>query len=221
MPWPGNEDFVSGAMLLFGGTGNERASGGDGADNMRGELGDDILQGGDGNDRLYGDQGSGRLIGGSGDDVIYAGKHAGGEQSVLSGDVGSDTFRYEFNHAYDWTSDDRCFLLHQVSDVIGDFTYREDKLFIEALANNAVDDPSGMYTFDFADLDTNGNGILTDADEAISINWQSFMGKTRHSLTIDIGKFAALQEAAPGGFSGTITLFGVTSLTADDFVSAS
>ena len=81
-----------------------------------------------------------------------------------------------------------------------------------------MDRPTGHYVFEFSLLDTNGNGIITDADEAVSIGLQSFMGEQKFSMTIDIAKIAAMQASEGGsGFSGTITLFGITTLTAADF----
>lgn len=66
---------------LRGGRGDDSLKGQAGRDLLEGNQGDDILEGGDGADRLLGDVGSDRLIGGRGNDT-------------LSGGEGSDRFEF-------------------------------------------------------------------------------------------------------------------------------
>ena len=107
----GGDDFVSGGGgndtveggndndLLYGGSGADAVEGGNGNDVLEGNAGSDFLSGGNDNDVLYA---SGRLdtresvrshnvlSGGNGDDVLIAGRG----YDEMSGDLGSDTFRY-------------------------------------------------------------------------------------------------------------------------------
>ncbi len=208
-------------MLLFAGAGNDLANGGTRNDNMRGELGDDILSGGYGddrldgglgNDQLYGGEGTDRLIGGAGDDWLRSGETREGT-SILTGGSGSDLFDYSLQTG-GGTSDNPESEFWLVNDLISDFTVGQDKLHIASRVDNEAEGTTEFYEFKFSDLDTNGNGIVTDADEAVSINLMSFMGEQRFSLTIDFGQFHP-NNGQVG--SGTITLFGVTTLTAGDF----
>ncbi|MDH4583800.1 tandem-95 repeat protein, partial [Pseudomonas sp. BN415] len=101
---------------LAGGTDNDRLYGGMGDDLLEGEDGDDILYGEDGNDSLDGGSGYNQLIGGEGNDSLTLGNGAGSssyafggngddlliavglasDASVsLSGESGSDTYRYD------------------------------------------------------------------------------------------------------------------------------
>jgi hypothetical protein len=192
-----------------------------GNDQLSGGLGDDRLDGGTGNDMLYGDYGADRLIGGDGNDVLHTGDHgytapSEGKQSILTGGGGRDTFEYGFRVAYDWIIDHGYSQLTSVSDVITDFTRGEDKIDISSNVWGP-ESPHDEYDFKFSDLDTNGNGVITDADQAVSIGLQSFMGEQKSSLTIDVDKFAASTNDPGFSGSGTITLFGVTTLTATDF----
>jgi len=86
-----NEDVV-----LTGGSGDDRLSGGSSADTIKGGSGDDRLDGGSGNDALEGGSGDDRLNGGSGDDVLAGGSgddqlHGGSGQDSLDGGSGDDT----------------------------------------------------------------------------------------------------------------------------------
>ncbi|MGH8579928.1 MAG: calcium-binding protein, partial [Gammaproteobacteria bacterium] len=68
--------------VLYGGAGNDRLLGADGADVIYGEADQDLIEGGVGNDAL---------VGGPGDDQVVAG--AG--EDYVSGDSGNDTLRGE------------------------------------------------------------------------------------------------------------------------------
>jgi Ca2+-binding RTX toxin-like protein len=220
-----------GSMTLLAGLGNDVAYGGHLGDNMRGEAGndqlsggagDDRLDGGAGNDLLYGDFGADRLIGGDGNDVLHASDQgyaapSEGKQSILTGGGGRDTFEYGFSHADDWIIDHGYGQLTDVSDVITDFTRGEDKIEISSGVWSSVEGTHDEYDFKFSDLDTSGNGVITGADQAVSIGLQSFMGEQKSSLTIDVGTFGASTNDPGFSGSGTITLFSVTALTATDF----
>jgi Ca2+-binding RTX toxin-like protein len=58
--------------------------GGDGNDNLHGNLDDDILRGGAGEDQLYGEWGSDRLFGNADNDLLDGG-------SCLTCEAGTDT----------------------------------------------------------------------------------------------------------------------------------
>ncbi|MGH8625142.1 MAG: hypothetical protein ACREYC_07695, partial [Gammaproteobacteria bacterium] len=68
--------------LLYGGAGNDRLLGADGADVIYGEADQDLIEGGGGNDALFG---------GPGDDQVVA----GADDDYVSGDSGNDTLRGE------------------------------------------------------------------------------------------------------------------------------
>lgn len=77
---------------IYGGSGDDVLTGGDGNDRLFGRDGDDVLNGGDGRDVLYGGDGNDVLDGGAGDDRLYG--HSGND--VLNGGDGNDvaTFNY-------------------------------------------------------------------------------------------------------------------------------
>ncbi|MGH8658773.1 MAG: calcium-binding protein [Gammaproteobacteria bacterium] len=68
--------------VLYGGAGNDRLLGADGADVIYGEADQDLIEGGGGNDALFG---------GPGDDQVVA----GADEDYVSGDSGNDTLRGE------------------------------------------------------------------------------------------------------------------------------
>ncbi|RYG34637.1 MAG: hypothetical protein EON93_07760, partial [Burkholderiales bacterium] len=79
-----------GADTINGGSGDDTLVGRSGADTLNGGSGDDILKGGSDNDRLNGGSGDDMLSGGSGDDVL----DGGAGDDVLSGGSGADIFRF-------------------------------------------------------------------------------------------------------------------------------
>ena len=78
---------VQAALVMQGGTGNDRLTGGALADNLAGGLGDDALYGNNGNDTLDGGDGNDRLGGGAGDDVLAGGSG----DDTMTGSIGADT----------------------------------------------------------------------------------------------------------------------------------
>lgn len=59
------------AVHIFGGDGNDRITGGSGADLLFGQAGNDTIKGGGGNDLLFGGAGNDTLDGGSGDNQLF------------------------------------------------------------------------------------------------------------------------------------------------------
>jgi VCBS repeat-containing protein len=74
--------------VRVGGNGDDRVTGGAGADLMFGQNGNDTLTGGDGNDLLCGASGNDTLSGGVGDDSLAG----GGGNDRLTGGLGADRF---------------------------------------------------------------------------------------------------------------------------------
>ncbi|MGY4295848.1 Ca2+-binding RTX toxin-like protein [Bradyrhizobium sp. i1.4.4] len=86
------------AVHIFGGDGNDRITGGSGADLLFGQAGDDTIKGGGGNDLLFGGAGNDTLDGGSGDNQLFgeAGNdlmiwNPGGGTNLFEGGDGNDT----------------------------------------------------------------------------------------------------------------------------------
>ncbi|MET4258845.1 Ca2+-binding RTX toxin-like protein [Bradyrhizobium sp. S3.12.5] len=86
------------AVNIFGGDGNDKITGGSGADLLFGQAGDDVIKGGGGNDLLFGGAGNDTLDGGSGDNQLFgeAGNdlmiwNPGGGTNVVEGGDGNDT----------------------------------------------------------------------------------------------------------------------------------
>jgi Ca2+-binding RTX toxin-like protein len=230
---------TDGSMTLFAGNGNDTAFGGALDDDLRGGSGDDVLfggfgddrlDGGSGDDRLVGDIGSARLTGGDGDDVLASGQARAGDRSILTGGRGDDIFNYGL-HGEREAADSPGNVFDAVNDLISDFG-DGDRLDISWQRSSSADGSRDSYDFRFADLDSDGDGFVTGADDAVSLQSASFMGQTAQSLVIDLEDFSRSTEVVhhandgspPVSFtglawgSGTITLFGVTSLAPNDFV---
>ncbi|QOZ68735.1 beta strand repeat-containing protein [Bradyrhizobium arachidis] len=86
------------AVHVFGGDGNDKITGGSGADLLFGQAGDDTIKGGGGNDLLFGGAGNDTLDGGSGDNQLFgeAGNdlmiwNPGGGTNLFEGGDGIDT----------------------------------------------------------------------------------------------------------------------------------
>ena len=94
------------SVHIFGGDGNDRITGGSGADLLFGQAGDDVIKGGGGNDLLFGGAGNDTLDGGSGDNQLFgeAGNdlmiwNPGGGSNVLEGGEGNDTAQVNGSNA--------------------------------------------------------------------------------------------------------------------------
>lgn len=177
-------------ILLFGGDGSERVSstgftplviyGEGGSDFLVGGLGSDALFGGnrgdriggnDGNDYIDGEDGDDTLTGGPGNDTVYGrdgndGLVGGPGDDLLFGGGGADQFRYDLPPTGGG------------QDVINDFVSFQDDLFLGGITA--------------AQLDTNGNSALDDADGRVSV--------VNSDLVIDFGA------------NNTLTVNGVSSL---------
>ncbi len=141
-----NEGFTP--MQVFGEAGNDFLFGGGGDDRIGGGEDRDFISGGSGNDAVLGDDGDDTLFGSDGEDSIEGG--TGNDQliggfgnDVLTGGEGFDQFRYDLP------------LVAGGNDTILDFSLG-DELFIGGITQAA--------------LDTSGDGILSDADDAVSFN---------------------------------------------------
>lgn len=204
---------IFGANLLIGGDGNDQLDGfgvlrgGDGDDRLDsrifidgrveesstlfGDAGDDVIavgansvgRGGDGNDTLFGgDHGPALLYGGAGDDRLASRADRPDEAPVLVGGPGMDT--------YDFANGNGGHAL--IVDAVGGF-----QLLTAAPLNL---------------LDSNGDGLLTEQDDRVSLVDASFEGVTHQSLQLEIAMEAGV-EIPP--IISSVTLFGITSISAD------
>ena len=82
-----NADRLSIPLTVNAGTGNDRVTGGDSTDVLRGEGGKDTLLGGRGDDTLDGQSGHDYLVGGEGNDLLSGG--SGDDR--MEGNAGRDT----------------------------------------------------------------------------------------------------------------------------------
>lgn len=147
-----------GGVDLYGGDGNDVLYGGDGNDTLDGGAGNDVLYGGAGDDHLYGGDGNDILFGGAGNDVIRGGLGS----DTMEGGAGSDLFV--------WKSAD----YDANTDVINDFTLREDRLSFETL---------------FAEGESN-----------ISIKAiQEALGKGQIDISVDANDFSLLNVSVNNG----------------------
>jgi len=73
---------------IFGGTGNDRITGGSGDDLLFGQAGNDTIKGGGGNDLLFGGDGDDTLIGGPGNDQMFG--EAGNDLMIWNPGDGTD-----------------------------------------------------------------------------------------------------------------------------------
>jgi Ca2+-binding RTX toxin-like protein len=180
-------DGSDGNDLIYGGAGNDHLDGGSGDDLLSDAEGNDVLRGGSGNDMLAGGAGDDTLSGGSDDDQL----NGGSGNDDLVGGSGND--RFVSDTAIGTLSDDGFVNRSLGNDSVFDFAQGEDTLvfrgFDEAL--NA-----------FSDLDTNGNGVLDEADAHVTVD--------EGDTVIDLG------GQTDGASEGTLTLVGVTGLEADD-----
>jgi hypothetical protein len=126
-------------------------------------------------------------------------------QDLLFGEGGRDLFEYdvivfagEFGGA----------------DVVADFTRGQDVLALR------FTDFDGITRGTFDDLDSNGNGRLGDRDAFVEVVRVTLGGVTEISTVIDVGGFAA-SVGLPVSGTNTLTVFGVTGLTAGDLAGES
>ncbi|WP_051328941.1 calcium-binding protein [Geminicoccus roseus] len=184
--WDGNDLLHGGGGRdqLQGGEGNDQIFGADGRDTLAGQVGDDDLSGGGGDDFLSGGAGNDRLSGGGGRDVFSFNVTPGAEYDFQESEIGQD--------------------------IAADFVRGQDIIHMA----RTIDTESGPFTSwkTFADLDTNGNGVLDEGDAFIAIRDVTLDGVTQASTVIDM---AGVWELGERG-SQTVTVFGVTDLGAGD-----
>jgi hypothetical protein len=188
-------DATSGVRATLGGNRNSMTGDAQGdtfisIEGLQGSQFGDTLSGNDrgnrldglgGDDTLTGGNGRDTLLGGSGNDTMNGGDNA----DTLDGGDGNDVMR---------GGDGRdTFIVSAGLDRITDFSTRFDKIDISG---------TGLV---FADLDTNGNGRLDNADAYVDI-----VGR---STVIDFGAALGL---APD--LDTLTVNNVSNLRADSFI---
>lgn len=211
----------AGNDYLFGSGGRDVVYGGAGGDDINGdyqnsddshEVGDgspvppgaaDRLLGGAGRDTIEGDEGNDFLSGGGDDDELQ------GElgSDVLNGGAGRDRFVYLSADGFQTNR------YENGIDLIEDFTRGKDEILY------VVSNPGGSRLSAFeapdsglVDLDSNGNDVLDDGDLYVEIEAVTHGGVTRRSTVIDTADFAEFDTG-----EHTLTVFGVTGLTTDDF----
>jgi Ca2+-binding RTX toxin-like protein len=192
-------DQLQGVGVLRGGNGDDRIDGrgvdgggvADGSSTLFGDAGDDVItagrdsvvRGGDGDDTLLASQwGPSLLYGGAGDDTLVA-MSSSETRATLVGGPGMDTYDFV---AY---SDEANAL---IVDVVGGF-----RLYVQDYLNQ---------------LDSNGDGLLTDADDRVQLVDELFEGVSRASLRMTVAHEAGVD--IPPTVS-VVSLFGITSISAD------
>jgi Ca2+-binding RTX toxin-like protein len=130
-------DFL-GNNSIIGGLGSDSIATGSGNDILIGgsstDTSGDTLSGGDGNDQLYGDLGDDLLIGGNGNDSIFGGPGA----DTLTGGTGNDTFYY-YNSGEGSTATGKV-------DGISDFVVGQDKIALSISGFDLSSLASGQTT---------------------------------------------------------------------------
>ncbi len=193
-----------GGDRLAGSSANDTLLGQGGADRIDAGEGDDYADGGGGNDALAGGAGTDLLDGGYGDDASDAGEGDDfvwlfeGRDAVTLGE-GADTLGLEL---FEGEPEDRYGI---GATVVTDFDPAEDRI---ALGVSGVDAAGRRVEVDpLADfLDSNGDGLLNAADEAVY--------GSEGGIVLDLG--LALSRALGRGdiepYVQTVRLLGVEEL---------
>jgi Ca2+-binding RTX toxin-like protein len=228
-----NDDTIPGDVgrdELRGGGGQDRLDGLGGSDRIRGGPGADIIFGEDpndatglfgpeGNDRLLGEDGNDQLFGSGGRDEIRGGSgfdildgNAGDD--VLIGGVGPDIFRYRLIDRLDEFEP----VAGDGEDLVRDFTRGTDLLSLELFATDGFDADRERGAALFDAVDTNGNSVLDNADEHVTVANATYQGETRRSTIIELGERHDELFGTSGEFGADdrLVVFGVTGLTVDD-----
>ncbi len=188
------------ANVIGGGPGDDEIRGRGAADRLYGALGNDWLIGDEGADKLYGGDGADNLQGLDDADLLegYTGNdwlNGGDGNDVLKSGAGADTFSFSESDTQYYIGYPRGY------DIIADYTKGEDKLYL----NIYTDDD---HFEDFSDFDTNGNGVLDNADDYVQMENATYNGVTKLSTVISWDDGASA------------VVYGVTGLTANNFDSA-
>ncbi len=192
---------------------NDKMYGNDSANKFSGGLG--------GNDRLEGRGGNDRLHGGF--RAPSDNPNANVDRDVLVGGTGNDVFMSMIAvNAQGWDGFGTTTLGSNV-DLVEDFTKGQDKIDIAHWYENA-----GSWTFrhgGFSLFDSNGDGLLTAADARVSVGSNTFQGVTKTTITLDVAGAQIdagwITQAQLEGPAHTLSIWGIESLTASDFVSVS
>lgn len=236
------QDTITGGAgndSIGGHEGNDTLFGGNGADSLLGGTGDDALHGDDGGDRLDGGQGNDTLIGGGGHDHVFdamGNDTLQGEEgadaltalsgiNLLQGGAGSDllTGGIQADRIEGGDGDDVL-----VGDFSNVFLGGSDEL-VGGAGNDSLTGGIGADDFIFAPGD--GNDIIAEFDLS-NVNYPATgadftQGADQIVLdgfsSVNAGNVETLISEGGGNsvFSAegtTITIYGVTGLTADDFV---
>jgi Ca2+-binding RTX toxin-like protein len=189
------------ANVIGGGPGDDEIRGRGAADRLYGALGNDWLIGDEGAERLYGGDGADSLHGLDDDDLLegYTGNDylkGGGGNDVLKGGADADTVGFS-------ESDNEYYVDEPGGrDIIADFVKGEDDLYFNIYADE--------YFQYFSDFDSNGNGVLDNADDYVRVENATYGGVTRQSTVITWGTNIS-------GGEDSAVVYGVTGLTANDF----
>ena len=189
------DDFLSGGNdddYLKGGNGSDTVEGDAGNDLIEGDAGFNLLRGGDGHDRIIGGAEVDIIDDGVGNDVLFGGDSedrflaSNPGYDLFTGGNGNDFYIYNLNPDAGFFDRDR----------ILDFNQSEDWIAFRPLVSN-------LATFDeFADLDTNGSGVLDSDDERIQIldsatiiDFSDLYGRDLNSDTIAFVGITNLDES--------------------------
>ncbi len=142
---------ASGRVLLLGGPGDDRLSGGTSADVLLGGPGNDVLLGGGGEDRLAGNAGNDLLDGGDGDDNLAG----DGGNDTLDGGAGGDTADFTSSTAAVRVNLLKRTARGQGSDVLASVEHVLGSMFNDQLIGDAV---ANVLWGGDGDDDIRGNG---------------------------------------------------------------
>jgi Ca2+-binding RTX toxin-like protein len=170
------DDLITGGDgrdVIYGGAGDDELIGGEGDDVLRGEAGDDRLDGGEGHDHLTSeDQGSDTLIGGEGNDYLFVDRKKAGDSLILDGGGGNDRLVIQL------------FEITQIEASAGDGDDVIDIFLVEnslALSLGSGRDVVNMYNFG-ATIRSGGRVVISDFETGPTGDRISFSS----SLTLDL-----------------------------------
>jgi Ca2+-binding RTX toxin-like protein len=206
--------------------GSDYINGGSGNDTMDGGGGNDTLLGGGGNDYLYGGFGGDDILnGGGGNDRLHGGPISpydspsdpgmdimtgGGGRDIFEGRVWYDSFRHGYNTP----------ALGEQPSIITDFKHGQDRLDLVFYRHDGGSFTHTRGQFDL--VDTNHDGVLDNSDTYVKIEDADYNGHSKLSTVIDYGDaFIAAGLVSAGQVDSAphvLTVFGVTGLTASDFL---